>query len=73
MPRCRSCGAEIEWATTTNGTRIPVDPGPAADGNLVVKQGIAWIVGPGKGDRISHFATCPSAGQHRRPRAKAAP
>jgi hypothetical protein len=28
MTVCRSCGAEVIWAETATGKRIPMDPGP---------------------------------------------
>lgn len=33
---CRSCGAPIQWAETRKGRRIPLDPDPAEDGNVVI-------------------------------------
>jgi hypothetical protein len=68
----RSCKQPIRWATTRNGYPIPLDPEPAANGNLHVDDdGRATIV---PRDRratagalyVSHFATCPYADQHRR-------
>jgi len=37
---CRSCNANILWAVTTKGKRIPIDPTPVEDGNirLVVRE-----------------------------------
>jgi hypothetical protein len=64
---CRSCGAEIEWAVTPKGRRIPLDPGTRDDGNIQVDAwGTAWVVGAWQGDRVSHFATCPHHDKHRR-------
>lgn len=64
--RCRSCDAPIEWAYTPKGSRIPLDPGSHPDGNINVgPDGIARVVGPGNGVRISHFATCPNSREHR--------
>lgn len=78
MSTCRSCGASIRWAITErSGKRIPVDPDPVDDGNLVLRDAgggdvIASVVAPGElllddpGVRfVSHFATCPHADQHR--------
>ena len=69
---CRSCDARILWAKTING-KMPVDPKPVADGkgNIILidlPQGgkYASVVQPGEGEYVSHFATCPYAGQHRR-------
>lgn len=57
-PKCRSCGAEIIWLETAAGKAMPCD-----------------LVGINPDSRLfdpkvhrSHFATCPNANQHRRPR-----
>lgn len=36
----RSCGANILWAETEKGKRIPIDPTPVVDGNmrLIVRE-----------------------------------
>lgn len=35
--RCDSCGAEIFFAVnTTTGSRMPIDPEPRADGNVII-------------------------------------
>ena len=74
MSTCRSCGDEIEWAFTRNDKRIPLDVGTRAGGNLRVVSGrasefgmtpIVEYVPAGEGDRVSHFATCENAAQHR--------
>jgi len=74
---CRSCGARIVWATTPTGASMPVDAAPAADGDRVLYPGPrGWLVlrvhesDDGKPRHKSHFATCPNAGAHRRPRAR---
>lgn len=48
--RCRSCKAEIEWFVSKNGKHVPFD-----------------VVDPGDtaAARVSHFATCPNADEHR--------
>lgn len=33
---CKSCHAEIVWCATTKGHRMPVDPDPVPDGNMIV-------------------------------------
>jgi hypothetical protein len=64
---CRSCGAEIEWAVTETGRRIPLDADDDPNGNLRVystTEGGAPVVrvcDAGTGDRVSHFVTCPDA------------
>lgn len=69
MTRCTSCGAAIMWCTTLNGKAMPVDLAPVEDGNLVVARMVArpaTIFDP-PGDRyVSHFATCPTASEHRK-------
>ena len=72
---CRSCSASIRWALTTKGRRIPLDPDPVPDGNLVLVDGVAYSLPALATLRpelevpaerfVSHFATCPQAGDHR--------
>jgi hypothetical protein len=47
---CKSCGAELEWAITTEGHRIPLDKVPVPDGNIVFdyEPGGATTVLPGQ-------------------------
>lgn len=67
---CKSCRKPIRWVVTANGKRMPIDPAPSTDGNLVLDdRGVAhfdWR--PGRAKYVSHFATCPNAAQHRRRR-----
>ena len=68
---CSTCGARMVWVVTDKGKRMPLDPEPTADGNVVrtgeqtvryLTAGEAWT-----GLRFtSHFATCPDAAKHRR-------
>lgn len=57
---CSSCGAAIVWFRTKSGKRMPVDATSTlptdAEHQLDLKR------------HISHFATCPNAPQHRKPR-----
>lgn len=55
---CRSCGAAIIWLKTSNGKNCPCDAATVADEDEVFDHR----------KHISHFATCPNADQHRRPR-----
>ena len=66
--RCRSCGAPIEWARTTNGKALPLDVGEFDAGNIDLEDGLALYVLPlpGVARRRSHFASCPNADAHRR-------
>lgn len=73
--RCGSCGAPVTWAKTAAGKVIPLDPEPVANGNVLLRDGVAIVFGaksgaPPAGERRykSHFATCAQAAQHRRPR-----
>jgi hypothetical protein len=75
MAACKSCNADIRWATSSKTeTPIPIDREPVSDGNLVLefKHGES-VARPATDDdrRLkrdlfkSHFATCPQAGQWR--------
>lgn len=65
--RCRSCNAEIIWAVTATGKRMPVDAAPSANGNIHLEGTTAIVLDePVDGARTSHFATCPNADQHRK-------
>ena len=82
IDQCSTCRADIVWTTSTKGKPFPVDalPDPVA-GNVLLTvtpggkvisrvmssgQVRAWS-GPGE-FHLSHFATCPDATLHRRPR-----
>ena len=67
---CRACGAAIVWAELTSGKRHPFNaplvvagsqPGMFENHGRTVESVI-------NRDRASHFATCPHAATHRRPR-----
>jgi hypothetical protein len=83
VARCKSCDQEIIWAAITkkDGTpgKMPFDKEPnekgfyclsrSADGKVTARyiaKGEEWP--PGGKHRTSHFATCPEAEKHRRPR-----
>jgi hypothetical protein len=81
MSRCRSCHAELLWALTEKGRRIPLDPepytGPVPSGLFVLRDReklipTAVAVPPSAFETEplyrSHFATCPNAALHRRNR-----
>ena len=73
---CSSCGAKILWALTEKGARIPVDPDPRLDGNLLLYRRpdgsllARYLSGesapPGQRRYVSHFVTCPNAKTHRK-------
>lgn len=56
ISRCRSCNAQIIWFKTPAGKNMPVNANSVERGDEVldIKR------------HISHFATCPTAPQHRR-------
>jgi hypothetical protein len=58
---CRSCGAEIVWFQTRSGKRMPVDEISTRPTDAQHQLDL--------NRHVSHFATCPNANQHRRPRA----
>jgi hypothetical protein len=71
---CRSCGAAIVWAETPTGKMAPFDAVPTHAGqwgidDRALTPKAAKIDGEanaGKPAFVSHFATCPFAGEHRR-------
>jgi hypothetical protein len=80
MSRCRSCQAEIVWAVTDTGKRMPLDAEPVSaahrpSGLFVLDEGgehpLAFTLAAGQPLYRSHFATCPNADQHRKPRGAA--
>lgn len=75
MTVCRSCQAEIAWARTTTGGRMPLDADQVRDGNVVAQpDGLVRALRSGEEPDPSwpryrsHFATCPQAGSHRKPK-----
>lgn len=74
MSKCRSCQQEVLWVLTINRKKMPVDPEPVADGNLILIDPIApgdipMAVNKANPDVpgwTSHFATCPDAAEHRK-------
>lgn len=66
--KCRSCGAEIVWAQTKQGKKMPVDAAAHPDGTLKVtaeRDGtlVVEVRAPeGTQPRYRpHFSTCPDA------------
>lgn len=70
MSRCRTCDAPVLWVSTPTGKAMPLDLEPDPEGRFVVEGGVAYPVGLfSEGPRYtSHFATCPQADEHRKPR-----
>lgn len=64
------------WAETEKGRRIPIDPEPVSDGNIVLHHrsnfqpplALVRFSVPTKAETRykSHFATCPNAAKHRK-------
>lgn len=74
---CRSCGAPIRWVVTAKGHRMPLDPQPHPEGNVIPQPASlpfatepqAVVLPEPPTDQPawrSHFATCPNATRHRR-------
>lgn len=58
MKTCRSCEAPIVWLKTATGKAMPVDASSVQPGDTLFVPGL----------HVSHFATCPDAKEHRKPR-----
>lgn len=72
---CTGCGAAIRWVITDGGRRMPLDPDPVPDGNVVPavidgQRRARVLTGeqmPADGPAWqAHFRTCPAAPQFRR-------
>lgn len=78
---CESCRAPIRWAQTEKGKLIPIDYEPVRGGNLLLvalDPRDAPLARPATAQDsdtlerfVSHFASCPNADRHRRPRGAA--
>jgi len=71
MSVCRACGAEIRWArTAAKGRPIPLDVEPNPDGNVIIEDGLAIVLGAPSlldGERwMPHMVTCPQASSFKR-------
>lgn len=72
--KCRSCGAPILFVKTEKGNLIPLDAEPyVPPGLFVIARDIAVSLEHATGPAgpvlyRSHFATCPNAKKHRKPR-----
>lgn len=76
-PTCISCDAPLRWVKSANGKPMPLNREPAEKddprGVIAIETNlfgdtVGLVVGPTHGTHISHFATCPNADTHRRPR-----
>lgn len=81
MAFCKSCNAEIEWATSAGNRQIPLDVTrdgrgnqiETPNGNLVLVGGVATMYSErdkrlARDRRVSHFVTCPNANEWRKSR-----
>jgi len=79
MAICTKCKARIEWARTRAGRWMPLDP-PVVRGEACKTGGVVVLTQAGDvvrievraggslAGRVSHFATCPNAGDFRQRR-----
>ena len=77
---CARCKQPLRWVRTERGKRMPLNPDPVPDGNVAIVDGVVVVLAPAVLSRMraegldklelykSHFATCPYAGEFRRPR-----
>lgn len=80
MSLCSKCNKPITWVYTESGRRMPLDPLPAADGNIVYSgdgpDRVRVLKKSDEGDLFlaglqrykSHFATCEFSDRLRKPR-----
>jgi hypothetical protein len=78
MSSCQSCKKPIIWLKNARtGSVNPIEAAPSPDGNLVIDRANAryrvataaektLAAATGKNLYISHFATCPDAGNFRK-------
>ena len=71
MSTCKSCGAEITWARTENGKKIPLSVESAETRFILKSRGGATAgdtvkVAVSRPTYISHFADCPDADKWRK-------
>jgi hypothetical protein len=77
------CGREIRWVITLGDKRLPLDPDPSPDGNVVLERQpdgsirARVLTGhelPAQGNAwVPHHRTCPDAADFRRRQAATAP
>ena len=74
MSKCKSCGKELVWViSAATGNVMPVDAFPSPDGNIVIQDGMAHVLGGHAHEGMldgprhkSHFATCENAAKHQK-------
>jgi len=65
MAKCSSCGAEIIFAKTASGKTMPLSVA-SKQKRVVLSDGDATAMV--RDTYLSHFADCPNASQHRKPK-----
>jgi hypothetical protein len=75
MPKCKACGASIQFYKTPDGKRMPVDTAPNPDGNLVLDgqdddgnrmvRMVDLFTPSGAVLYMPHWATCTSSDEFR--------
>ena len=65
MAKCRSCHAEIIWARTSAGKKMPLDAKTLLGFRIVARETPGELECVTQQIHLSHFATCPNANQHR--------
>jgi hypothetical protein len=64
---CRSCGAEIVWAVTDTGGRIPLSKA-SEQKRFVLHEGVKDPIARMQPTYVTHFVDCPDADEHRKTR-----
>lgn len=80
---CSSCGSPIQWARMRSGRAMPCDPDAVefwpgsggrerfvVDGDVVAgeRRQLSVLQGSPRRGLVPHWATCPSADEHRKTR-----
>ena len=66
MVACGACGAEIRWALTDRGARMPLDAEPVKRAILTMQPGSTDPLVEVVDTFMPHHATCPKADQFRK-------
>jgi len=64
MPSCKSCGAEIKFIKMASGKTMPVDVKELS--MVQAEEGSLWDNGKIVKVFQPHWATCPTADEHRK-------
>lgn len=73
---CGACKERIIWAKTTAGRSMPLNPDPSPDGNVMLIEGVATVLGKHTSEDVrlsgseplyvAHWSTCPNAADFRK-------